>query len=103
MLTDLISKLLPPTVDLRHRLHQIPELMFEEYKTAEFIRAELHRLDLEFVAGVDNAPTATIAWIGDPTKPCIALRADIDALPIVEENRFALRQHASRAHACLRT
>jgi amidohydrolase len=101
MLTDLITKILPSTIDLRHRLHQIPELLFQEFKTADFIRAELNRLGLDHIAGVDNAPTATIAWIGDPTKPCIALRADIDALPIQEKTGLPYAStHPGRMHAC---
>ena len=69
---------------LRHRLHQIPEIGYEEFKTAAAIRAELDGLGIPYVAGVPDAPTATIAWLGDPSKPCVALRADIDALPILE-------------------
>ena len=61
--------------DLRHRLHQIPELGFEEVKTAAAIRAELDRIGIQYTAGVANAATATIAWIGDTNKPCVALRA----------------------------
>ena len=86
---------------LRHRLHQIPELAYEEYKTAAAIREELSRLKIDFVAGTPDAPTATIAMLGDVTKPCIALRADIDALPIVEETGLAYSStHEGRMHAC---
>ncbi len=86
---------------LRHRLHQIPELGYEEFKTAGAIRSELDRLEIACVAGVQGAPTATVAWIGDPAKPCIALRADIDALPIVEQTGLAYSStHPGRMHAC---
>src|SRR5262245_48571717 len=88
-------------IELRHRLHQIPELSFEEHKTADVIRAELDRLGVKHIDGVDGAPTATIALIGDPSKPCIALRADIDALPILEQTGLPYAsQHAGRMHAC---
>ncbi len=88
-------------IDLRHRLHQIPELGYAEHKTAEVIRGELTRLGIEFVAGVPEAPTATIAWIGDPSKPCVALRADIDALPITERTGLSYAStHPGRMHAC---
>ena len=87
--------------DLRHRLHQIPELGFEEHKTCAAIRAELDRIGIKYVAGVANAPTATIAWIGDTNKPCIALRADIDALPITEQTGLPYTStHPGRMHAC---
>ncbi len=86
---------------IRHRLHQVPERAYEEFETAGIIRDELARQGIEFVAGVNGAPTATIATIGDLNKPCIALRADIDALPITEQTGLP---YASRRpgfmHAC---
>ena len=88
-------------VEVRHRLHQIPELSYEEFKTAAIIRAELDAIGLSYVAGVPDAPTATIAWCGDMTKPCVALRADIDALPITEQTKLQYAStHAGRMHAC---
>lgn len=88
-------------VDLRHRLHQIPEVAFKEFKTAELVRAELSKLGIDFVAGVEGAPTATIAWVGDTKKECIALRADIDALPITEQTGLPYAStHPGRMHAC---
>src|SRR2546423_4814318 len=98
---ELISAQLPACAELRHRLHQIPELGYEEFKTAAAIRAELDRLGITYVAGVDGAPTATIAWLGDPSKPCIALRADIDALPILENTGLPYASnHPGFMHAC---
>lgn len=88
-------------IDLRHRLHRIPELMFEERETAAMIRAELDRIGVDYVAGVEDAPTATIALIGDSYKPCVALRADIDALPIEERTGLPYTStHPGRMHAC---
>ncbi len=88
-------------VDFRHRLHQIPELLFEEHKTAAAIRGELARMQIDFVAGVADAPTATIAWLGDTSKPCVALRADIDALPITEKTGLPYAStHPGKMHAC---
>ncbi len=96
-----IASLAPRLVDLRHRLHRIPELGYEEFKTAAMIRAELDSLGIMHVDGVPSAPTATIAWIGDTSKPCIALRSDIDALPIVEQTGHPYAStHPGRMHAC---
>src|SRR5688500_1995679 len=90
-----------PLADLRHRLHQIPELGYEEFKTAAAIRAELDRIGVAHVDGVPSALTATIAWIGDTSKPCVALRADIDALPIEEKPGLPYAStQAGRMHAC---
>src|SRR3954465_13541126 len=98
---DLISAQLSACAELRHRLHQIPELGYQEFKTAAMIRAELDRLGIEYVAGVAEAPTATIAWIGDVTMRCIAWRCDIDALLTVEQTGLAYAStHAGRMHAC---
>lgn len=92
---------LPAIVELRHRLHQVPEVNYEEHKTAAAIRAELDRLGVGHVDGVAGAPTATVAVIGDKRKPCIALRADIDGLPITENTRLPYAStHSGRMHAC---
>jgi amidohydrolase len=88
-------------IDFRHRLHQIPELAFEEFKTAAMIRQELDRLGVEHTDGLPDAPTATIGLIGDPGRPCVALRADFDALPIVERTALPYAStHEGRMHAC---
>src|SRR5581483_7393972 len=73
----------------------------EEHKTAALIRAELDRLGIAHTDGVAEAPTATVAVIGDANKPCVALRADIDALPITEKTGLPYAStHAGRMHAC---
>ena len=96
-----IDPVLPRVTDLRHRLHRIPEIGYEEFKTAAAIRAELDALGIEYVDGVPDAPTATIAWVGDTGKPCVALRADIDALPIAEQTGLPYAStHAGFMHAC---
>src|SRR4051812_21216589 len=96
-----LERLTPRLIELRHRLHQIPELGYQEFKTAAAVRAELDALGIAHVDGVPGAETATIAWIGDTTKPCVALRADIDALPITENTGAAYAStHKGLMHAC---
>src|SRR6266404_4892213 len=88
-------------VALRHRLHQIPEIGYEEFETAATIRAELDALGIAHEDGVPDAPTATVAWIGDVSRPCVALRADIDALPILERTALPYAStHPGLMHAC---
>src|SRR3954470_18829675 len=100
-LTGLADQHLPRAIDLRHRLHEIPEVRYEEFATCAAIRAELDRLGIKYIDGVEGAPTATIAWIGDTSKPCIALRADIDGLPICEATGVPYAStHPGRMHAC---
>ena len=85
----------------RRHLHTIPELGYQESKTAAAIRAELDRFKIAYTAGVAEAETATIAVIGDTAKPCVALRADIDALPVTERTGLEYSStHDGRMHAC---
>lgn len=100
-LQSTIDRALPATTQLRRRLHRIPELGYEEFKTAAAIRAELDRLQIKYVEPIATVPTATIAWIGDTSRPCVALRADIDALPITEATGVEhCSTHEGRMHAC---
>jgi amidohydrolase len=96
-----IERQLAGAIDLRHRLHRIPELQFEEHRTAATIRAELDALGLDHIDGVLGAPTATLALLGDRNKSCVALRADIDALPIQENTGLPYAsENPSKMHAC---
>ena len=88
---------------LRHQLHQHPESAFEEVNTAALIRAELSRLGIAFEGGFAGG-TGTVAHIAGAAHhdaKAIALRADIDALPMPDESTCAWRsQIAGRAHTC---
>ena len=100
-IASLIQLVSPEMRKFRRQLHQTPEVMFEEYKTAELIRGQLDRLGIAYLPAPNNAPTATIACIGDTKLPCVALRADIDALPITEATGAAyVSKNAGRMHAC---
>ncbi len=67
---------------IRRALHRNPELSFEEYETSKFIQARLTELNIPFQV---MAETGVVAHIGAGDR-CVALRADIDALPIHEES-----------------
>lgn len=84
---------------LRKDLHKIPELGFKEFKTQKYIFDYLKKIGLEPTA---CAQTGVIALIeGKLTGSCIALRADIDALPLSEENQTPYKsQHEGLMHAC---
>lgn len=87
----------------REHLHQHPELSYQEYETCAFVANQLKKIGIEFTQGV--AETGIVAIIrGDHhafDQPCIGLRADLDALPIHEENQV---DYASKnpgvMHAC---
>lgn len=85
----------------RHYLHAHPELSFEEYETADFIAEKLESFGIEVHRGM--AKTGVVGIIrgqGDSTR-MIGLRADIDALPITEENDVEYAsQNPGKMHAC---
>ena len=87
--------------DVRHHLHAHPELSFEEYQTAELVQRKLSEFDIPFQAKV--AKTGVVGMIAgkNPTKKVIALRADMDALPILEENEVPYKsKNEGVMHAC---
>ncbi|MBY0431962.1 MAG: amidohydrolase, partial [Rhodospirillales bacterium] len=77
-------------VEWRHHLHAHPETAFEEHGTASFVAARLGGMGLDVTTGL--AGTGVIGTLSTGPGPVIALRADMDALPMPEANRFA---HAS--------
>lgn len=90
-------------VELRRTIHANPELAFEEYETSALVRRVLEELNIETRANV--AKTGVVGLLrggraGDDAR-CVALRGDMDALPIHEETGlpFASR-NAGRMHAC---
>ena len=96
----LADEAFPETVRTRRALHQRPELAFEEHETAAFIASALREIGLEPIPGI--ARTGVVAHIeGRAPGPTLALRADIDALPIQEANDVDYRsQNEGRMHAC---
>ncbi|MGV8145946.1 MAG: M20 metallopeptidase family protein [Alkaliphilus sp.] len=85
---------------IRRDLHQIPELAFEEYKTAEYIENYLADLGIDYENEV--AKTGIVAFIGGKSnKNTIAFRADMDALSIVEKNDVDFKStNEGKMHAC---
>lgn len=77
------AALLPQVIEWRRYLHQHPELSNREYKTAEYIAAHLKKLGLEVQTGIAKTGIVAILRGGQP-GPVVALRADMDALPVKE-------------------
>lgn len=90
----------PRLVALRRDIHRVPELAFQETRTAGIVAAELARLGLEPRTGVGR--TGIIAEIrGARPGPTLAIRADMDALPIHEEAEVAFASTIDgQMHAC---
>lgn len=85
---------------LRRHLHANPELSFQEYNTSAFIKARLDELGIAWQAMADTGVVATITG-ALPSDRVIALRADIDALPITEANEVEYKSTCEGVmHAC---
>lgn len=86
-------------IQWRRTIHRNPELGFEVFQTAELITQILNGLGIETQNGVGKS--GIIAYLGEQQGPVIAIRADMDALPIQEENEVEYASQISgRMHAC---
>ncbi len=93
------DRMIRHAVKLRHQFHQIPELAYEERNTSDLIAAELTRLDIPFRRGLGGG-TGLMAEIGHGNR-CVALRADMDALPVTEATNAAWQsRRPGLMHAC---
>lgn len=95
------AKLLPLLKEIRQHLHRNPELSFKEFKTAEFIAAELDKINVTYTKRIAGTGIVALIKGKSPDKKCIALRADMDALPIQEKNDIPYKsQNDGVMHAC---
>ena len=86
--------------EFRRDLHAHPELKFEEFRTADLIAARLSGWGIPVHRGLGGTGVVGIVKAGSSDR-AIGLRADMDALPMTEFNRFAhASQHPGRMHAC---
>lgn len=95
-----IQSLQAQLVEWRRTLHQKPELGFCEHLTAEFVAQRLRQWGIPHQTGIAGTGIVAIVASGKP-GPVLAIRADMDALPIQEENQVPYRsQHDGIMHAC---
>ncbi len=102
------QRILPRLVEIRHDLHRNPELSNRETRTAEVVARELRRMGLEVRTGVARTGVVGVLRGGRP-GPAVAVRADMDALPVTEESELPFKsvakaQYLGRetgvSHAC---
>ncbi len=99
-IATLAKQFSPELIDIRHHLHAHPELSYEEFKTSAFVQQELQRLGIPFEV---KAATGVVGLLKgkNPDKRIVALRADMDALPIKEANDVPYRsKNEGVMHAC---
>lgn len=98
---ELAAAYAPSFIDIRHHIHSHPELSFQEYETSAFIRQKLDEFGIPYQAAI--AGTGIVALIAGrhASRKTIAIRADLDALPITEANTVPYKsQREGVMHAC---
>jgi len=83
----MVKNIEPQVIKWRHHLHQNPELSNREFETAKYITKHLQNLGLEVQTGVAITGVVAVLDSGKP-GPVVALRADIDGLPVLEQNNL---------------
>ncbi len=95
------KQILPQLIEIRRKIHQYPELGFEEFKTSELIIEKLTQYKVEEIQVLAKTGVTALIRGKNPDKRVIALRADMDALPINEKNTFNYRSiNDGKMHAC---
>ena len=95
-----INNIKDTIIDIRRDIHKHPELSFQEFRTAKLVADRLNSLNIDVTTGVGK--TGVIGDLnGDQNGPCIALRADMDALPLQETSKFSYKSiNQGVMHAC---
>ena len=88
-------------ISFRHHIHSHPELSFKEYETAKYISSLLTSWGIQHQTGLAGTGIVAIIEGNSPESRVLALRADMDALPILEQNDVPYKsQHDGVMHAC---
>ncbi|MDH5538127.1 MAG: M20 family metallopeptidase [Rhizobacter sp.] len=95
-----LADVLPEMIELRHQIHQHPELAYEEHATSDLVAARLEAWGYAVHRGLGGTGVVGQLKSGDGAK-CIGIRADMDALPIAEDTGLPYAsRHAGKMHAC---
>jgi amidohydrolase len=98
---SLAEKHFADVLAMRRHIHMHPELSYQEVETSSFVEAQLRRLGLEVKTGIGGYGLTAFIHGKNPESRMIALRADMDALPIQELNTTEYKsKHDGIMHAC---
>ncbi len=96
-----IKLILSEIIQIRRHIHQYPELSFEEYETAAFVSKKLTDWEIPHEKGIVKTGIVALVQPNCVTDKCIALRADLDALPMQEINETEYKsKNPGVMHAC---
>ncbi|MBM7586975.1 amidohydrolase [Bacillus pakistanensis] len=96
-----VNNLYDQLIEWRRRFHQLPELSFQEFGTSQFIAETLQMIDGMKVERGIGVETSVVGTFSTGEGPTIAIRADMDALPITEENKSNYSsKNEGVMHAC---
>src|SRR5687768_3776480 len=97
----LASRYHAETVAVRRHIHANPELSFKEFNTSAYIASKLDEIGIRYTKGIVKTGIVALIEGNDPSSKTIALRADMDALPITEENNTEYKsKNEGVMHAC---
>jgi amidohydrolase len=98
---SLAHSALPEIISIRRYLHANPELSFEEFNTSDYIAAKLKEYTIPFKQGMVKTGIVALIEGKNPSKKIVALRCDMDALPILEKNTCEYKsKNEGVMHAC---
>lgn len=97
----LSKEIIAEAVSMRRHIHSFPELSGKEYKTSDFIREKLQQFGIENIRQIADTGIVATVFGNNCNKKRVALRAEMDALPIYEKNEFSFKsKNDGVMHAC---
>ena len=94
------SAIIDEIIQIRRTIHENPEIAFEEHKTVGLVTGVLDRLNIPYRTGIGRTGVVAVLEGGGPGKT-VAIRADMDALPIEEQSGLPFASKVpGKAHAC---
>ena len=102
---DLIKKITEKNfneiVSIRRHLHMNPELSFQEFETSKYVASKLNEMGIAFQDNIAGTGLVGLIHGKNNNGRVVALRADMDALPITEQNQVSYKsQNTGVMHAC---